>query len=180
MAIYGNIFIIIVVWRVCHRGDGDGRREARCKHSRIPGVSTCLRTGEIRSAVGRRTARRTRVTRGNGGMTGEKKRAKRGLASADEATRKRVAKTGGMAPHEERGLQAASRETRQRVARAGGRAPHEARGLQAANAETRERVARTGGRAPHEARGLQAARKATRERASRRGDRSSAGPKRSR
>jgi len=39
-------------------------------------------------------------------------RVKRGLASADEATRKRVAKTGGMAPHTERGLKAASRETR--------------------------------------------------------------------
>lgn len=178
--IYGNIFIIIIVWLACHRGDGDGRREAGCKHSRIPGVSTFLRTGEIRSVVGRGTARRTRVTRGIGGMTEEKKGVKRGLASADEATRKRVAKIGGTAPHTERGLQAASRETRRRVARAGGRAPHEARGLQAANVETRKRVARAGGRAPHEERGLQAAPEATRKRVSRRGDRSSAGPKRSR
>jgi len=165
-----------MAWRACHRGEGDGRREAGCQHSRIPEVSPCLRTGETRSVEGRGRARRARVIRGIGGMTGEKKGAKRGLASADEATRQRVAKIGGMAPHEERGLQAASRETRRRVARAGGRAPHEARGLQAANVETRKRVARAGGRAPHEERGLQAAPEATRKRVAR----PAAGPKRSR
>lgn len=86
---------------------------------------------------------------GIGEMAGEKKGTGRGLASADEATRKRVARTGGLAPHTERGLQAASRETRRRVARAGGRAPHEARGLQAADEETRKRVAREGVMSPH-------------------------------
>ncbi len=48
----------------------------------------------------------------------------RGLASADEETRQRVAKKGGEAPHEERGLQAADEETRQRVASEGGKASH--------------------------------------------------------
>ena len=48
----------------------------------------------------------------------------RGLASADEETRKRVAKKGGEAPHDERGLQAADEETRERVAREGGKASH--------------------------------------------------------
>ncbi len=48
----------------------------------------------------------------------------RGLASADEKTRERVAKKGGEAPHEERGLQAADEETRERVAREGGKASH--------------------------------------------------------
>ena len=48
----------------------------------------------------------------------------RGLASADEQTRKEVAKKGGEAPHEERGLQAADEETRERVAREGGKASH--------------------------------------------------------
>ena len=44
----------------------------------------------------------------------------RGLASADQETRERVASKGGSAPHEERGLQAADQETRERVAREGG------------------------------------------------------------
>jgi general stress protein YciG len=46
----------------------------------------------------------------------------RGLASADEKTRKRVAREGGKASHDERGLEAADKETRQRVAREGGKA----------------------------------------------------------
>ena len=46
----------------------------------------------------------------------------RGLASADEKTRKRVASLGGKAPHDERGLEAADEETRKRVAREGGKA----------------------------------------------------------
>jgi hypothetical protein len=46
----------------------------------------------------------------------------RGLASADEKTRKRVASEGGSAPHDERGLEAADEETRERVAREGGKA----------------------------------------------------------
>ena len=46
----------------------------------------------------------------------------RGLASADEETRERVARAGGEAPHDERGLQAADEETRKRVAREGGKA----------------------------------------------------------
>jgi len=48
----------------------------------------------------------------------------RGLASADEKTKERVARAGGEAPHEERGLQAADEETKERVARAGGEASH--------------------------------------------------------
>jgi hypothetical protein len=48
----------------------------------------------------------------------------RGLASADEKTKERVAKKGGEAPHEKRGLQAADEETRQRVASEGGKASH--------------------------------------------------------
>ena len=51
----------------------------------------------------------------------------RGLASADEKTRKEVAKKGGEAPHDERGLQAADEETRERVAREGGKASGESR-----------------------------------------------------
>ena len=47
---------------------------------------------------------------------------KRGLASADEETRERVARAGGEAPHDERGLQAADEKTKQRVAREGGKA----------------------------------------------------------
>ncbi len=46
----------------------------------------------------------------------------RGLASADEETRERVARAGGEAPHDERGLQAADQKTRERVAREGGKA----------------------------------------------------------
>lgn len=52
---------------------------------------------------------------------------KRGLASASEETRERVAKSGGVAPHSKRGLQAASAETRQSVARKGGLARGEQR-----------------------------------------------------
>jgi hypothetical protein len=48
----------------------------------------------------------------------------RGLASADEKTRERVAKKGGKAHHEKRGLQSADQETRQRVASEGGKASH--------------------------------------------------------
>ena len=44
----------------------------------------------------------------------------KGLASADEETRERIAKEGGKAPHEKRGLQAADEETREEVARKGG------------------------------------------------------------
>ena len=49
-------------------------------------------------------------------------RARRGLASASEETRQRVARKGGIAPHQKRGLAAANPETRQRVAKAGGEA----------------------------------------------------------
>jgi hypothetical protein len=52
----------------------------------------------------------------------------RGLASADEETKERIARKGGSAPHEERGLQAASEETKECVARAGGEASHEGGG----------------------------------------------------
>lgn len=57
-------------------------------------------------------------------MTNNKndKNSNRGLASADEETRERVARAGGEAPHDERGLQAADEETRKRVAREGGKA----------------------------------------------------------
>ncbi|NTU73177.1 general stress protein [Candidatus Roizmanbacteria bacterium] len=47
---------------------------------------------------------------------------KRGLASASEDTRERVARAGGEAYHEKRGLQAANKATRQEVARKGGQA----------------------------------------------------------
>jgi hypothetical protein len=47
---------------------------------------------------------------------------RRGLASASEETRQRVARKGGIAPHQKRGLAAASPETRSRVAKAGGEA----------------------------------------------------------
>ena len=47
---------------------------------------------------------------------------RRGLASASEETRQRVARKGGVAPHQKRGLAAANPETRLRVARAGGEA----------------------------------------------------------
>ena len=49
---------------------------------------------------------------------------KRGLASADEETKERVASEGGKAPHEKRGLQAADEETKQRVASEGEKASH--------------------------------------------------------
>jgi general stress protein YciG len=52
--------------------------------------------------------------------TEETGRAKRGLASATEETRVRVAREGGVAPHNRRGLAAANTETRLRVAKAGG------------------------------------------------------------
>jgi len=48
----------------------------------------------------------------------------RGLASADEETKERVAKKGGEASHDKRGLQAADEETKERVAREGGKASH--------------------------------------------------------
>lgn len=47
---------------------------------------------------------------------------RRGLASATEETRQRVARKGGIAPHQKRGLAAASPQTRSRVAKAGGQA----------------------------------------------------------
>ncbi len=46
----------------------------------------------------------------------------RGLASADEKTRKRVASEGGKAEHDESGLEAADQETRERVTREGEKA----------------------------------------------------------
>lgn len=52
---------------------------------------------------------------------GKDKNNNRGLASADEQTRERVARAGGEAPHEKRGLQAADEQTRERVARKGGK-----------------------------------------------------------
>ena len=48
--------------------------------------------------------------------------ARRGLASASEETRQRVARKGGIAPHQKRGLAAANPDTRMRVAKAGGEA----------------------------------------------------------
>ncbi len=51
-----------------------------------------------------------------------RKNSKRGLASANQKTRQRVARAGGMAQHSKRGLEAADEATRKRVARAGGRA----------------------------------------------------------
>ena len=48
--------------------------------------------------------------------------ARRGLASASEETRQRVARKGGIAPHNKRGLAAANPDTRLRVAKAGGEA----------------------------------------------------------
>ena len=77
----------------------------------------------------------------------------RGLASADEETKERVAKKGGSAPHEERGLQAADEETRERVARAGGEASHGGgRGSSDSSESTHEKKAeagRKGGEASH-------------------------------
>jgi len=54
--------------------------------------------------------------------TEETGRTKRGLASANEETRARVARVGGVAPHNIRGLAAANIETRLRVAKSGGEA----------------------------------------------------------
>jgi len=51
-----------------------------------------------------------------------RKISKRGLASASQKTRQRVAKAGGMAQHSKRGLEAADEATRKRVAKAGGKA----------------------------------------------------------
>jgi hypothetical protein len=48
----------------------------------------------------------------------------RGLASADEKTKEKVARQGGEPPHDKRGLQAADEETKERVAREGGKASH--------------------------------------------------------
>jgi general stress protein YciG len=56
------------------------------------------------------------------GSEAENGRARRGLASANEETRQRVARKGGIAPHQKRGLAAANPETRNRVAKAGGEA----------------------------------------------------------
>lgn len=76
-------------------------------------------------------------------MTSQQQRqSKRGLASASEETRERVARAGGEAPHEKRGLQAASAETRQSVARKGGLA----RGEQRRKARQKRGVSESGGR----------------------------------
>jgi len=61
-------------------------------------------------------------------MRNDQGKDKRGLASADEETRERVAQQGGKAQHRERGLQAADEQTREDVARKGGEAYHEKRG----------------------------------------------------
>jgi len=60
-------------------------------------------------------------------LSKEDQASRRGLASASEDTRERVAKAGGEAPHKKRGLQAASSETRKSVARKGGLARGEQR-----------------------------------------------------
>lgn len=61
------------------------------------------------------------------------RQAKRGLASATGETRVRVAREGGVAPHNIRGLAAATSETRSRVAKAGGEArSHDKDGLREA------------------------------------------------
>jgi hypothetical protein len=52
----------------------------------------------------------------------DRTKGKRGLASATKSTRRRVAASGGRAPHRLRGLQAASLQTRRRVAAMGGKA----------------------------------------------------------
>jgi len=67
----------------------------------------------------------------------------RGLASADEETKERVARKGGEAPHSERGLQAADEETRERVAREGGLA-HGGRGSSSSSESTHEKKAEAG------------------------------------
>ena len=59
--------------------------------------------------------------------------ARKGLASASEETRQRVARKGGIAPHQKRGLAVANPETRTRVAKAGGDArAHDREGLSVA------------------------------------------------
>lgn len=50
----------------------------------------------------------------------EENPSKRGLGSASEETRERVAKSGGTAPHTIRGLQGSSPELRKAIARKGG------------------------------------------------------------
>jgi general stress protein YciG len=67
----------------------------------------------------------------------------RGLASADEETKERVARKGGEAPHSERGLQAADEETRERVAREGGLA-HGGGGSSSSGESTHEKKAEAG------------------------------------
>jgi general stress protein YciG len=52
------------------------------------------------------------------------KNSNRGLASADERTRREVASKGGSAPHQKRGLQASDEQTKKRVSQAGGHASH--------------------------------------------------------
>ena len=52
---------------------------------------------------------------------------RRGLASASEEVRRRVAQMGGYAIHEIRGLQAAPAETRSRVSKIGGHVSGEIR-----------------------------------------------------
>jgi general stress protein YciG len=65
--------------------------------------------------------------------TEQTRQAKRGLASATGETRVRVAREGGIAPHNMRGLAAATSDTRTRVAKAGGEArSHDKDGLREA------------------------------------------------
>ena len=66
----------------------------------------------------------------------------KGLASADEETKERVAKVGGSAEHSERGLQAADEETRERVARAGG----ESHGSRGSSGSSNEKKSEAGGK----------------------------------
>lgn len=63
----------------------------------------------------------------NGILTPCAESGKRGLASASEETRARVARAGGNAPHGMRGLQAAPPEVRTTVAVMGGLASREKR-----------------------------------------------------
>ncbi|HEX6646527.1 MAG TPA: hypothetical protein VF047_05055 [Nitrososphaeraceae archaeon] len=53
-----------------------------------------------------------------------RKNTNRGLASANDETRARVAREGGKAHHDEGGLQVTDEKTRARVAREGGKASH--------------------------------------------------------
>ena len=68
---------------------------------------------------------------------------RRGLASAGEETRKRVARSGGMAPHVKRGLQSVSQEIRIAVARKGGLARGAQRHRQLEEEEEQKLVAQT-------------------------------------